>query len=145
MNQITLLGNLTKDFDERYINDKKVYSSTLAVKRNYGDKTDFINITIWGDTGERTAQYNGKGAKLLVTGELNIDKVDDKYYTKVNVKTVEYLSPRQQDRTDLMGAPFVDREVPKGRSKEFADYDLEAEQKHIDKMKKALDENDLPF
>lgn len=145
MNQVTLLGNLTKDFEERYINDKKVYSSTLAVKRNYGDKTDFINITIWGDTGERTAQYNGKGAKLLVTGELNIDKVDDKYYTKVNVKTVEYLTPRQQDRTDLMGAPFVDREVPKTRSKEFPAYDFEAEKEHIKKMKKELDENDLPF
>lgn len=145
MNQVTLLGNLTKDFDERYINDKKVYSSTLAVKRNYGDKTDFINITIWGDTGERTAQYNGKGSKLLVTGELNIDRVDDKYYTKVNVKSVEYLTPKQQEKTDLTGTPFVDREVPKQRSKEFAPYDLEAEEKHIKKMKKQLDENDLPF
>ena len=81
MNQITLLGNLTKNLESRTIGETQVYSGTLAVPRGYTDKTDFINISIWGQLGERTAKYNGKGSKLLVTGELNIDQSGDKYYT----------------------------------------------------------------
>ena len=145
MNQVTLLGNLTKNLESRTIGETEVYSGTLAVPRGYTDKTDFINISIWGQLGERTAKYNGKGSKLLVTGELNIDQSGDKYYTKVNVRTVEFLSPKTQEKTDLMGNPLVDREVPKVQSKQIDAYDIEAEQQRIANMVKETENSDLPF
>jgi len=146
MNQITLLGNLTKDLEQRQVGETLVFSGTLAVPRGYTDKTDFINISIWGALGERTAKFNGKGSKLLVTGELNIDQSGEKYYTKVNVRSVEFLSPRQDsDRKDLMGNPFVDREVPKVEAKQLDTYDFEAEQKRTEAKIKEIENSDLPF
>lgn len=145
MNQITLLGNLTKNLESRTIGETQVYSGTLAVPRGYTDKTDFINISIWGALGERTAKYNGKGSKLLVTGELNIDQSGDKYYTKVNVRSVEFLSPRTEEKTDLMGNPLVDREVPKVEPRQVDAYDIEAETKRIENMVKETENSDLPF
>ena len=145
MNQITLLGNLTKNLESRTIGETEVYSGTLAVPRGYTDKTDFINISIWGQLGERTAKYNGKGSKLLVTGELNIDQSGDKYYTKVNVRQVEFLSPKKSEPTDLMGNPLVDREVPKVQSKQLDAYDIEAEKQRVANMVKETENSDLPF
>lgn len=145
MNQITLLGNLTKNLESRSIGETQVFSGTLAVPRGYTDKTDFINISIWGALGERTAKYNGKGSKLLVTGELNIDQSGDKYYTKVNVRAVEFLSPRVEEKTDLMGSPLVDKEVPKVQPKQIDAYDVEAEQQRIANKIKEIENSDLPF
>jgi single-strand DNA-binding protein len=146
MNQITLLGNLTKDLEQRQVGETPVFSGTLAVPRGYTDKTDFINISIWGVLGERTAKFNGKGSKLLVTGELNIDQSGDKYYTKVNVRTVEFLSPRQNnDRKDLMDNSFVDKEVPKVEARQVDAYDFEAEQQRTKDTVEEIENSDLPF
>lgn len=145
MNQIILIGNLTKDLEERQVGDAKVYGGTIAVQRGYNDKTDFIAISIWGALGERTAKFNGKGSKLCVTGELNIDQSGDKYFTKVNVRQVEFLSPKKAEATDMMGNPLVDREVPKVQSKQLDAYDVEAEQKRINNMVQDTENSDLPF
>jgi single-strand DNA-binding protein len=146
MNQIILVGNLTKDLEGRQVGETQVFSGTLAVPRGYTDKTDFINISIWGALGERTAKFNGKGSKLLVTGELNIDQSGDKYYTKVNVRTVEFLSPKQDgDRKDLMGNSFVDRETPKVQARQVDAYDIEAEQQRTKDAVEEIENSDLPF
>lgn len=146
MNQIILVGNLTKDLEGRQVGENQVFSGTLAVARGYNDKTDFINISIWGPLGERTAKFNGKGSKLLVTGELNIDQSGDKYYTKVNVRTVEFLSPKKDDvRKDILGGAFVDNEVPKVEPRQLDSYDFEAEQKRIKAAIKETENSDLPF
>lgn len=145
MNQIILIGNLTKDLEARQVGESQVFSGTIAVPRGYSDKTDFIGISIWGPLGERTAKFNGKGSKLCVTGELNIDQSGDKYFTKVNVRQVEFLSPRKEEPTDLMGSPLVDREVPKVTSKQIDTYDIEAEQKRIKQMVQDTENSDLPF
>jgi single-strand DNA-binding protein len=90
----------------------KVYNGTLAVARSYTkDKTDFIPISIWGQLGETVAKYNGKGSKILVQGEINIDQVGEKYFTKVNVRDVEFLgSKKEPTRKDMFGNPLVDDE-----------------------------------
>lgn len=45
MNNVSLIGRLTKDPEEkRTSNDKAVCTFTLAVDRQYGDETDFIPI-----------------------------------------------------------------------------------------------------
>lgn len=145
MNKIILIGNLVKDMELTEFNGTPVANGTLAVNRAYAkDKVDFIPFTIWGATAEVTARNNAKGSKLMIEGELQINKSNDKYFTKVNVKEVEFLSPKASER-DIMGNPYKDTEVPKIQSKELPSYDMEAEKKHIDKMLKETAENDLPF
>jgi len=112
MNQVILIGNLTKDLEVKEFGGTKVYSGTLAVSRTYTkDKTDFIPISIWGVLGDNVAKYNCKGSKLLVHGELLIDQVGEKYFTKVNVRQVEFLTSKKAE-TDFFGAEITSHEKP---------------------------------
>lgn len=77
-NQVTLMGNLTRDPDLRQIpSGQSVTSFSLALNRSYKDKngewqeaTDFVDIVAWGPLGERVAQYVTKGRPVLVSGRL---------------------------------------------------------------------------
>ena len=100
MNNIILIGRLTKDPDLRYTQaGKAVCSFTLAVDRPYsGDnkEADFINIVVWNKVGENCAQYLSKGRKAAVQGRLQIRSYEDdngkkKYITEVVANSVEFL------------------------------------------------------
>jgi single-strand DNA-binding protein len=77
-NQVTLMGNLTRDPELRTTpNGASVCSFSLALNRSYKNSegnwteaTDFIDIVAWGPLGERVAQYLTKGRPALVSGRL---------------------------------------------------------------------------
>lgn len=77
-NQVTLMGNLTRDPELRTTpNGTTVCSFSLALNRSYknadGDwteATDFVDIVAWAGLGERVAQYLTKGRPALVSGRL---------------------------------------------------------------------------
>ncbi len=77
-NQVTLMGNLTRDPELRTTpNGASVCSFSLALNRSYknadGDwqeMTDYVDIVAWGPLGERVAQYLTKGRPALVSGRL---------------------------------------------------------------------------
>lgn len=77
-NQVTLMGNLTRDPELRTTpNGASVCSFSLALNRSYKnaegnwtEATDFIDIVAWGPLGERVAQYLTKGRPALVAGRL---------------------------------------------------------------------------
>lgn len=78
LNQVTLMGNLTRDPELRSIpSGQQVCSFSLALNRSYKDQsgewqeaTDYIDVTAWGPLGERVAQYLSKGRRCLVQGRL---------------------------------------------------------------------------
>ena len=101
LNNITLIGRLTRDPELKYLNSGKAKCIfTLAVDRGYQDKTDFIRCETWGKTAENTAEYMAKGRMCAVEGELNIDKYEDKYYTKVNCNRVVFLGGNSSKKTE---------------------------------------------
>jgi len=77
-NQVTLMGNLTRDPELRTTpNGASVCSFSLALNRSYKnadgnwtEATDYIDIVAWGPLGERVAQYLSKGRPALVSGRL---------------------------------------------------------------------------
>src|ERR1051325_5713115 len=77
-NQVTLMGNLTRDPELRTTpNGASVCSFSLALNRSYKNSegnwteaTDYIDIVAWGSLGERVAQYLSKGRPALVSGRL---------------------------------------------------------------------------
>ena len=77
-NQVTLMGNLTRDPELRTTpNGASVCSFSLALNRSYKNAegnwqevTDYIDIVAWGPLGERVAQYLTKGRPALVSGRL---------------------------------------------------------------------------
>jgi len=78
LNQVTLMGNLTRDPELRQTpNGQNVTSFSLALNRSYKDAsgewqeaTDYIDIVCWGPLAERVSQYLSKGRRCLVQGRL---------------------------------------------------------------------------
>jgi len=99
MNQIILLGRLTKDPEMRYTKDgTAVTRFNLAVKRDRNDKVDFINCLTFGKTAEATAQYCNKGRQVLVSGRFEVNAKQNpnnnqmNYYTHIIANKIEFLA-----------------------------------------------------
>ncbi len=80
INQVILLGRLTRDPDQRTTpSGRTVVSFGIAVDRaGQDDQADFFDVTAWEKLGELVMQYLSKGRRVLVQGRLRQDSWDDK-------------------------------------------------------------------
>ena len=80
INQVILLGRLTRDPDQRTTpSGRTVVSFGIAVDRaGQDDQADFFDVTAWEKLGELVIQYLSKGRRVLVQGRLRQDSWDDK-------------------------------------------------------------------
>jgi single-strand DNA-binding protein len=87
VNNVTILGNLTRDPELRFTpNGTAVVSFGLAVNRNIQNKTsgewekqvDFFNVTAWFKLAENCAESLSKGDRVLVSGRLSQDSWEGK-------------------------------------------------------------------
>lgn len=80
INQVILMGRLTRDPEQRTTSTGKVIASfSIAVDRGgQEDAADFFNVTAWEKLGELVMQYLAKGRRVLVQGRLRQDSWDDK-------------------------------------------------------------------
>lgn len=126
MNNIVLLGRLTKDADIRSTKSGKVVASfTLAVDRPYtqnGKKeADFIACQIWGKSAEVLGKSVHKGQRVLLEGRLQIRQYTDKNGNKRTAAEVvtdrfEFIERKEQTAPQSMEdfgqqMPF-DEEIP---------------------------------
>ena len=105
-NQVTLIGNLTRDPDlQSTKTGQSVCNFSLALNSSYtnaaGNKvesTDFIDVVAWGALGDNVSQYVNKGNPVLVTGRLQsrVWEKDGQNHTKVVViaEGVTFLAPK---------------------------------------------------
>lgn len=80
INQVILMGRLTRDPEQRTTTTGKTIASfSIAVDRGgQDDAADFFNVTAWEKLGELVMQYLAKGRRVLVQGRLRQDTWDDK-------------------------------------------------------------------
>jgi single-strand DNA-binding protein len=80
INQVILMGRLTRDPEQRTTNSGKVIASfSIAVDRiGQDDSADFFNVIAWEKLGELAVRYLAKGRRVLVQGRLRQDSWDDK-------------------------------------------------------------------
>jgi single-strand DNA-binding protein len=80
INQVILMGRLTRDPEQRTTTTGKVIANfSIAVDRGgQDDAADFFEVTAWEKLGELVMQYLGKGRRVLVQGRLRQDSWDDK-------------------------------------------------------------------
>ena len=102
MNQVNLIGNLTRDVELRYSTAQKAIARfTIAVNDGYGDKqkTSFINIVVFDKQAENADKYLSKGSKVAVMGRIQTGSYEKDghtvYTTDVIANNVEYLSTKQ--------------------------------------------------
>ncbi|MFT8757360.1 single-stranded DNA-binding protein [Leuconostoc pseudomesenteroides] len=115
MNQVQLIGRLTRDVDLRYTQSgKAVATFTLAIDRPFrrdGDErvADFIPVVMWGKTAENITALTLKGHRIAIIGSLQsrsyVDKNDTKHYViEVNGNEFELLENKKttpQNETEL--------------------------------------------
>lgn len=107
MNQVGLVGRLTKDPNLRVISDTKQSATfILAVNRNFKNQqgkveADFVLCIAWGKLAERIEKYCGKGSLIGVSGRLqtrsytNVENVK-MYTTEVVVEDVRFYQLKQK-------------------------------------------------
>ena len=86
LNQVLLLGNLTRDPEVRYTpKGTAVGDLGLAVNRrvsdgngNWSDEVTFVDVTVWGTNAENAQKYLTKGRGVFIEGRLQMDTWEDK-------------------------------------------------------------------
>lgn len=106
MNQVVLIGRLTKDPELRATsNDKQVASFTLAVDR-YKEGADFINCIVWGKQAENLCKYQEKGSQIALNGRIQTRTYDDakgnkQYITEVVAESIEFLGSKKEQKEEV--------------------------------------------
>ena len=125
MNQLNIIGNVTKNPELRKVNTNKgeisVCDFTVAVNdRRKKDESVFFRCTAWRGLADIICQYVSKGKKVAVTGSVSAhaykakDSGEPRATLDVAVEDVEFLSPRGEAfDNDLQGMTAVnDEDVP---------------------------------
>lgn len=94
INNVTLVGRLTKDADLRYTSDGTATATfSLAVNRPFksasGEReADFINCVIWRKNAENFANFTRKGSLVGITGRIQTRNYENKEGQRVYVTEV---------------------------------------------------------
>ena len=109
MNNVVLVGRLTKDPELRYVGEKNnaLTNFSLAVDRGYKDlqgesKVDFINIEIWGKQAEVFCTYMAKGKMVGIEGKIIADRYknengENRYITRVRANSFRFLDSKNKN------------------------------------------------
>lgn len=126
-NQVTLVGNLTRDPELRYTpQGVAVCDLALAVNHKFtkknGEKVDevaFVDITCWNRLAEIAAEFLLKGRPVLVAGRLAQDLWEDptsgqkRSKLRVVAETLQFLgSGSKDDAAPSQEAPAEEAAAP---------------------------------
>ena len=129
MNQVVIIGRITKDIECKYTQSgTAVGRFTVAVDRgkdkNGEDRgADFIGCTAFGRTAENLEKFSGKGLRVAVTGHIqtgSYEKDGQKVFTTdVMADRVEFIDwkeggQKQQKPEEPApeGYAWADNEIP---------------------------------
>ena len=116
-----LIGNLTKDPEEIKGMPKSLCKFAVAVNANYttasGERpVNFHTIIAWGGIADNCVKYLKKGSKVAIVGRLQNRSYEGsdgttKYVTEIVANEVEFLSKKQEEKTDGL-VPVEDEDLP---------------------------------
>ena len=128
MNQVTLIGRLTKDPEVRHSGEITFARFSLAIdrppKKDGTKETDFPNIVVFGRQAENCEKYITKGRLVAVEGRLQTGSYTNKegrkvYTTEVIANRVEFLEwgdkpkeTKQQDDVPQGFEAIDDENIP---------------------------------
>jgi single-stranded DNA-binding protein len=105
--QIILIGQLTKDWKIRKINNFTLIENTMRVRRKVGgdQRHDYFRVKVWEELAEIVLTRTAKGSTIMVTGtpEQHIYNKEgiDRLAFAVTVRQVVYISyPADGKKTD---------------------------------------------
>ena len=113
INNVVLVGRLTRDVDLRYTSNGTAYASfTLATDRDFknqnGEKeTDFINCVMWRKPAENLANYTKKGSLIGIEGRIQTRNYENEkgqrvYVTEVLAERFHFLENSKTTNNDVL-------------------------------------------
>ncbi len=107
MNNVSLIGRITKDLELKNFNEGKGFYTkfTLAINRaprkDSQPEADFISILAWNGLAETICKYLRKGSQIGITGRLCSSSYTDKdgikkYSTEVVAEDFKFLDSKQE-------------------------------------------------
>ena len=135
MNNVSLVGRLTKDVDLRYTtkNAKAVGSFVLAVDRDIkkvveNKTTDFIPVVTWGKTAEFASKYFAKGHRIALQGSIHTrmwedDKKNKHYVTEVVADRVFFADSKHKE---LDAEDLQEEDINENENEEIIDDETES-------------------
>jgi single-strand DNA-binding protein len=132
INQVVLVGRLTRDAELKYTNTgTAVCKLSLAVNRRRKSNDEWINeasffdVVIWGKMGESLSQYLVKGKQIGVVGELRQNKWEQDGQPRSRVEIVanniQLLGGRSDGGRSDSGAAGADIPFPAEKKDDFED------------------------
>lgn len=114
MNQVALVGRLTKDPIVRRLSENRLQSSSIvAVNRSFKNQqgeidADFIVCTFWGKTAENLATHCGKGSLIGITGRIQsrtYERQDGSrvFVTEIVVDELRFLVTKKRTNPNIYG------------------------------------------
>ena len=97
MNQVTLIGRLTKDPELKYTQGGKAFCEfSIAVTIEFNrEEADFIGCVAWDKRAETIAEYLRKGRRIAIQGRLNVRSYEqngeNKWITEVIVDKFDFI------------------------------------------------------
>lgn len=137
VNKVIVLGRLGKDPELKYTPaGQPVCSFSIACSESWTDKsgqkqekTEWINVVVWGKLAELCNQYLAKGRQAFIEGKLSTRSWDDKdgkkcYKTEVVAETVQFLGGNAQGKDQAQGQ---DNQQAKGKKDDHSEHAHESD------------------
>lgn len=113
INNVVVVGRLTRAVDLRYTSNGTAYASfTLATDRDFKNQngereTDFINCVMWRKPAENLANYTKKGSLIGVEGRIQTRNYDNQqgqrvYVTEVLAERFHFLEIAKKDDNGVL-------------------------------------------
>ena len=124
MNNVSLIGNTTKDIELQYTNTNKEFVKfTVAVQRPFKNpngeyESDFIRCVAWHHSAIYLSNYAYKGCKVAIVGRIQTGQYENEtkgtiYTTDIVCNNVTIISKRETQSTTAHVEPPVKNERQK--------------------------------
>jgi len=161
LNEVELIGNITKDLDLKHTNSgQSVVSTSVATNRKWRNKqtdefqeeTEFHNIVLWRELADESIANLSKGSKVYVKGRLQTrswetPEGEKRYTTEVIVESISALGHEAPVAMNLsessVESPKQIKENSENNSNDIAD-DLPSDLPTIS-YESDIKPEDLPF
>jgi single-strand DNA-binding protein len=116
LNSVHLMGNLAADPELRFTQaGQAVLNMRLAINDSYVDKnkvrqerTEWVNVVVWGPRGEALSKFLKKGGALFVDGSMRTSSYEKDgrkvYKTEVVANNVILAGGKGGERTESSGS-----------------------------------------
>ncbi|MEX5833912.1 single-stranded DNA-binding protein [Staphylococcus saprophyticus] len=115
INNIVIVGRLTKDPKIYDKEEKKLATFFVAVSRNYKDKNqtpvcDYLFCKAFGKMATNIEKYTKQGSLVGITGQMQSHKYEKEgqthFVSEILIESIKFMSPQNKDKNDLLFEPF---------------------------------------